>query len=116
MIEFLMAAPASGSGKTALTCAMLEALRRRGLNPCAFKCGPDYIDPMFHRSVLEVDSHNLDLFLAEPEQVKKLYARYAQGLRFNGLSYVIEEEMKEYVKSPVDAEHCAQVRVDADIA
>lgn len=79
MIEFLMAAPASGSGKTALTCAMLEALRRRGLNPCAFKCGPDYIDPMFHRSVLEVDSHNLDLFLAEPEQVEKLYARYAQG-------------------------------------
>ena len=72
MIEFLMAAPASGSGKTALTCAMLEALRRRGLNPCAFKCGPDYIDPMFHRSVLEVDSHNLDLFLAEPEQVPQI--------------------------------------------
>lgn len=79
MIEFLMAEPASGSGKTALTCAMLEALRRRDLNPCAFKCGPDYIDPMFHRSVLQVDSHNLDLFLAEPEQVEKLYARYSQG-------------------------------------
>lgn len=54
MIQFLIAAPRSGSGKTTVTCAVLTALQRRGTDPCAFKCGPDYIDPMFHRSALGV--------------------------------------------------------------
>ena len=65
MIECMLVAPSSGSGKTAVTCALLAALEKRGMAPCAFKCGPDYIDPMFHRSVLGVDSHNLDLFLCD---------------------------------------------------
>lgn len=77
MLELMIAAPASGSGKTVLACALLAALKRRGLEPCAFKCGPDYIDPMFHRSALGVDSHNLDLFLAGEDGVKSLYRRYA---------------------------------------
>ena len=79
MIQFLIAAPSSGSGKTTLTCALLAALRERGLDPCAFKCGPDYIDPMFHRAVLGVDSHNLDLFFSQPETVRRLYAQGAAG-------------------------------------
>ena len=79
MIEVMIAAPASGSGKTVLTCALLAALKQRGLGPCAFKCGPDYIDPMFHRSVLGVESHNLDLFLAEEAAVRRLYVRYGAG-------------------------------------
>ena len=49
-----------------MTCAVLAALKKRGADPCAFKSGPDYIDPMFHRSALQVDSHNLDLFLLGP--------------------------------------------------
>ena len=61
MMQFLIAAPRSGSGKTTVTCAVLTALQRRGTDPCAFKCGPDYIDPMFQRSALWVESHNLDL-------------------------------------------------------
>ena len=79
MIQFLLAAPCSGSGKTTLTCALLAALKQRGLNPCAFKSGPDYIDPMFHRAVLGVDSHNLDLFFSAPEIVRSLYARHSSG-------------------------------------
>lgn len=79
MLEVLLSAPASGSGKTVVTCALLTALKRRGLNPCAFKCGPDYIDPMFHRTALGIDSHNLDLFLAGETAVKDLYARYRAG-------------------------------------
>lgn len=79
MIELMLTAPASGSGKTVLTCALLAALKKRGCAPCAFKCGPDYIDPMFHRTVLDVDSHNLDLFLSHESTVRKLYARYSAG-------------------------------------
>ena len=79
MMQFLIAAPRSGSGKTTVTCAVLTALQRRGAAPCAFKCGPDYIDPMFHRSALGVESHNLDLYLSAPDTVRTLYARYAAG-------------------------------------
>ena len=79
MMQFLVAAPCSGSGKTTLTCALLAALKRRGADPCAFKSGPDYIDPMFHRAVLGVESHNLDLFFSAPDTVRALYAQGAAG-------------------------------------
>ena len=79
MMQFLVTAPCSGSGKTTLTCALLAALKRRGADPCAFKSGPDYIDPMFHRAVLGVESHNLDLFFSAPDTVRALYAQGAAG-------------------------------------
>ncbi len=79
MIRLLIAAPASNCGKTAVACALLRVLRERGYGPCAFKCGPDYIDPMFHRAALGVESHNLDLFLSGPERVKALFARACEG-------------------------------------
>ena len=61
--RLLVAAPNSGSGKTTVVCALLAALKKRGLSLTAFKSGPDYIDPMFHRRVLDTPSYNLDLFL-----------------------------------------------------
>ena len=67
MLQLVLAAPRSGSGKTTAACALLAALTARGLTPCAFKSGPDYIDPMFHRAVLGVESHNLDLFFSAPQ-------------------------------------------------
>lgn len=77
--RLLLAAPASGSGKTTLTCALLRVLERRRLSPCAFKCGPDYIDPMFHRSVLGLPSRNLDLFFSTPAEVRHNLALGARG-------------------------------------
>lgn len=62
-----------------MTCALLAALKQQGIAPVAFKCGPDYIDPMFHRSVLGIRSHNLDLFLSSEQTVRSLYARYSAG-------------------------------------
>ena len=44
----MIAAVKSGSGKTTITCAFLRQLLERGMHPVSFKCGPDYIDPMFH--------------------------------------------------------------------
>ena len=65
--RIMIAAPASGSGKTTVTCALLELLKEKGLQVVAFKCGPDYIDPMYHRSVIGVPSENLDTFFTEEE-------------------------------------------------
>lgn len=62
-----------------MTCALLAAFRQQGLAPCAFKCGPDYIDPMFHRAVLGIESHNLDMFLSGEKTVRSLFARYSSG-------------------------------------
>ena len=69
--RILLAAGASGSGKTLLTCGLLQVLVNRGIKTVSFKCGPDYIDPMFHREVLSVDSKNLDLFFSEEEVLKE---------------------------------------------
>lgn len=75
----MLAAVKSGSGKTTLTCALLESLKENGLNPQAFKCGPDYIDPMFHREVIGVPSHNLDSFFLKEEQLREMYSECMEG-------------------------------------
>ena len=59
----MISAMSSGSGKTVITTAFLLAMKRRGLNLISFKCGPDYIDPMYHTRVLGIPCRNLDLFL-----------------------------------------------------
>lgn len=71
--RIMIAAPKSGSGKTYITCALLQALQMRGYHVGAFKSGPDYIDPMFHTTVLGINSKNLDPFFSEKEQVRKLF-------------------------------------------
>ena len=63
--RIVIAGTASGSGKTTAVCTLLTLLRRRGVNVRACKCGPDYIDPMFHRAVLGVPSANLDPFFCD---------------------------------------------------
>ena len=79
MLQLVLAASRSGSGKTTVACALLAALQARGEHPRAFKSGPDYIDPMFHRAVLGVESHNLDLFFSTTATVRSLYAQNAAG-------------------------------------
>ena len=59
----LIAAPKSGSGKTMISCGLMQIMKEDGEKVHAFKCGPDYIDPMFHRRVLGIPSENLDPFL-----------------------------------------------------
>ena len=61
--RILIAAPKSGSGKTLISCGLMQIFKEEGKGIRAYKCGPDYIDPMFHESVLGVPSRNLDLFL-----------------------------------------------------
>lgn len=76
--RFLLTASASGSGKTLITCGILKALKNRGLKVSSFKCGPDYIDPMFHAKVLHTVSGNLDTFFTDEETTRYLFARAAR--------------------------------------
>lgn len=76
--RILLAAGSSGSGKTLITCGLLEALVERGLKTASFKCGPDYIDPMFHSRVIGTKSRNLDTFFTKPEVTKYLLTRNAR--------------------------------------
>ena len=75
--RILFAAPGSGSGKTTVTCGILQALKNRGKQVISFKCGPDYIDPMFQERVIGVRSGTLDLFFSEPETLRRLFIRNA---------------------------------------
>lgn len=75
---FLLSAISSNSGKTAAACGLMSAFKQKGKRVCACKCGPDYIDPMFHREVLGVDSKNLDLFFSEKEILQAGYLRHTK--------------------------------------
>ena len=75
----LFAAPSSGSGKTTIVCGVLRALKNRGKAVSAFKCGPDYIDPLFHERVVGVKSGTLDLFFSDKDTLRRLYAQNAAG-------------------------------------
>lgn len=77
--RLLFAAPASGSGKTTVVCGLLRALKNRGRAVRAFKCGPDFIDPLFHEQVVGVPSGTLDLFFSDEGQLRRLFCRHAAG-------------------------------------
>lgn len=74
--RIMIAAVSSGSGKTMVSCALMEALKQKGKIVSACKCGPDYIDPMFHREVLGIDSENLDLFFTEEKMLQKIFLQH----------------------------------------
>lgn len=76
----MIAAAGSGSGKTTVVCGLLQAFLKRGTRLASFKCGPDYIDPMFHTEALGVKSRNLDLFFCHEEMIKYLLCKNAEGM------------------------------------
>ncbi len=87
----VLAGSGSGCGKTTAVCAVLQALADRGLDVGAFKCGPDYIDPMFHRRITG-NSGNLDPFFFDADTLSWLLARYGGGRQVN----VVEGVMGYY--------------------
>lgn len=87
--RILLSAPASGSGKTLITCGILQALLNRNLKIAAFKCGPDYIDPMFHGRVLGIPSKNLDTFFTGEEMTRYLFCKEARQAEISVLEGVM---------------------------
>lgn len=76
----LIAAPASGAGKTTITLGLLRALRDRGVLISAAKSGPDYIDPQFHVAAAGADSVNLDAWAMPDETIRARAARQGGDL------------------------------------
>ena len=111
----MIAAPKSGSGKTVVTCALLQALKDCGLKVISYKCGPDYIDPMFHEKVIDVPAKNLDTFFTDEETTRELFINSAKQMDFavfegvmgqyDGLGGVREEgssyHLAEVTKTPI---------------
>ncbi len=76
MKDFLIGAATSNSGKTTCCMGLLRALSNMGLNVQPYKCGPDYIDPVFHKLAARRDSVNLDAFMASEEHIKNCFDYY----------------------------------------
>ena len=69
MPRIMISATGTNCGKTSIVCGLLKILKDRGMNVKAYKCGPDYIDGMFHKEVLGVESSNLDSFFCNKDQL-----------------------------------------------
>ncbi|OYR13552.1 cobyrinate a,c-diamide synthase [Brucella grignonensis] len=79
MNGFMIAAPASGSGKTTITLGLLRALKRRGVALAPVKAGPDYIDPAYHKAASGAECFNLDPWAMRPELISALSSRMTEG-------------------------------------
>lgn len=109
--RLMIAAASSGSGKTVISCGLMAALSQTGKKVVACKCGPDYIDPMFHREVLGVDSENLDLFLCEEDVMKQLFLRHAKQADIT----VVEGVMGFYDGMALDSDAASSYDVAAKL-
>ena len=113
--RIMIAAPKSGSGKTTITCGLLQAFKDVGKNVISYKCGPNYIDPMFHQKVIDVPAKNLDTFFTDEETTRKLFLKNRKedelvilegvmGL-FDGLGGIREEgssyHLAKVTKTPI---------------
>lgn len=112
MKRIMIAGTHSGCGKTTVTCALLQALVNRALNISSFKCGPDYIDPVFHKTVIGSDAYNLDSFLMTADTIKYLLHKNSSEINviegvmgfYDGLSFTERAssyELSQITDTPV---------------
>ena len=99
--RLLIAGTGSGCGKTTTVCAILQALKNRGHDVASFKCGPDYIDPMFHSEIIGAQSTNIDLFFSDEAQARALFFKHAAELN------IIEGVMGFYDGMSMDSERAS---------
>ena len=103
--RIMIAGTGSGCGKTTAVCALLQVLVNRGYDTASFKCGPDYIDPMFHSQIIGTDSQNVDLFFSSEEEARDLFARHAKQVN------VVEGVMGFYDGRTMDSDRASAYHV-----
>ncbi len=109
--RLMIAGTGSGCGKTTTVCAVLQALKNRGHDVASFKCGPDYIDPMFHSEIIGTQSTNIDLFFSDEAQARSLFAKHAAELNiiegvmgfYDGMSMDSEKASSHHLAKTLDA-------------
>ncbi|MGI6205428.1 MAG: cobyrinate a,c-diamide synthase [Anaerovoracaceae bacterium] len=72
--RLIIAGTGSGSGKTTVTAGILRCLKDRGIKTASFKCGPDYIDPMFHSRITGRPGGTLDPFFCDRDTLRYIMA------------------------------------------
>jgi cobyrinic acid a,c-diamide synthase len=115
MPRLVIGATGSGAGKTTIAIGLMSALRARGLNVAAFKCGPDYLDPTYHARITGGVSHNLDGWMMGRDAAIATFSRAAhhadiaviEGMMglFDGASPIGDEgssaEIAKWLAAPV---------------
>lgn len=76
--RILIAGANSGCGKTTITCAILKVLIDRKFAVQSYKCGPDYIDPMLHTHITNIESRNLDPFFLDSKELEQVFIKDAK--------------------------------------
>ncbi|WP_099865054.1 cobyrinate a,c-diamide synthase [Pararhizobium haloflavum] len=102
MTGLLVAAPASGQGKTTVTLGLMRALRRRGISIAPGKAGPDYIDPAFHAAASGALCLNYDPWAMRPELI-----RTNAALATAGGKLLVVEAMMGLFDGAADGKGCA---------
>lgn len=80
--RLMIAAPASGSGKSVIASGLMAAFSQR-FPVQGFKVGPDYIDPMYHTAATGRPSRNLDTWMLPPETVQRIFLSASNGASLN---------------------------------
>ncbi|WP_244467167.1 cobyrinate a,c-diamide synthase [Nocardia vulneris] len=108
----VIAAPASGSGKTTVATGLIGALGRAGHRVAPFKVGPDYIDPGYHGLAAGRPGRNLDPVLVGAERVVPLYRHGSRGCDLavvEGVMGLFDGRIDEHHAGPVAEGSTAQV-------
>ncbi|MFE3190112.1 cobyrinate a,c-diamide synthase [Nocardia sp. NPDC059240] len=108
----VIAAPASGSGKTTVATGLIGALRRAGHRVAPFKVGPDYIDPGYHGLAAGRPGRNLDPVLAGAERVVPLYRHGSAGCDLavvEGVMGLFDGRIDEHNPDPIAEGSTAQI-------
>ena len=98
--RLVLAGTNSGCGKTTVTCAILQALVNRGCSVAAAKCGPDYIDPMFHSRIIGAKSSNLDPFFFDDNTLRYLLAENSRGCELAVIEGVMGSGLRARARAP----------------